>query len=77
MKKLLIYLIKFYQKYLSPMKRTRCPYIPTCSSMVWKRFRNTELSEEVFWLYGESYGVILFQKADMIPFHEEEFKECY
>ena len=31
MKKLLIRLIRFYQKYLSPLKRTRCPYTPTCS----------------------------------------------
>ena len=31
MKKALIYLIKFYRKYISPMKRTKCPYIPTCS----------------------------------------------
>ena len=31
MKKVMIYLIKLYQKYLSPMKRTRCPYFPTCS----------------------------------------------
>jgi putative membrane protein insertion efficiency factor len=31
MKLILIYLIKFYQKYLSPMKSTRCPYFPTCS----------------------------------------------
>ncbi|PWM51798.1 MAG: membrane protein insertion efficiency factor YidD [Bacillota bacterium] len=31
MKRLLIYLIKMYQKYLSPMKSTKCPYIPTCS----------------------------------------------
>ena len=31
MKKLLIYLIKFYRKYISPMKRTKCPYTPTCS----------------------------------------------
>lgn len=31
-KKLLIYLIRFYQKYLSPLKwRTHCVYIPTCS----------------------------------------------
>ena len=30
-KKLLIALIKFYRKYLSPLKHTRCPYIPTCS----------------------------------------------
>ena len=31
MKKLLIALIKFYQKYLSPLKRTKCPYYPCCS----------------------------------------------
>ena len=31
MKKLLIKLIRLYQKYISPMKRTKCPYIPTCS----------------------------------------------
>lgn len=32
MKRILIYLIKLYQKYLSPLKRTRCPYCPTCSN---------------------------------------------
>ena len=31
LKKFLIYLIKFYQKYLSPLKSTKCPYFPTCS----------------------------------------------
>lgn len=31
LKKLLIALIRFYQKYLSPMKRTKCPYYPCCS----------------------------------------------
>ena len=31
MKKILIYLIKLYRKYLSPMKRVKCPYCPTCS----------------------------------------------
>lgn len=29
--KILIKLIKVYQKYLSPLKRTCCPYTPTCS----------------------------------------------
>ncbi|MCR5580646.1 MAG: membrane protein insertion efficiency factor YidD [Pseudobutyrivibrio sp.] len=32
LKKLFIFLIKFYQKYISPMKRTKCPYCPTCSA---------------------------------------------
>ncbi len=31
MKKILIYLIKLYRKYISPLKSTKCPYIPTCS----------------------------------------------
>lgn len=31
MKKFLIGGIRFYQKYLSPMKSVKCPYIPTCS----------------------------------------------
>ena len=32
LKKLFIFLIKFYQKYISPMKRTKCPYCPSCSA---------------------------------------------
>ncbi|HOV27955.1 MAG TPA: membrane protein insertion efficiency factor YidD [Pseudobacteroides sp.] len=31
MKRLLIYLIKFYQKYISPLKRPSCRFYPTCS----------------------------------------------
>lgn len=31
MKKLFIFIIKFYRKYISPMKSTKCPYIPSCS----------------------------------------------
>ncbi|MDD3337646.1 MAG: membrane protein insertion efficiency factor YidD [Lachnospiraceae bacterium] len=32
MKSLLIKGIKFYQKNISPWKRTKCPYFPTCSA---------------------------------------------
>ena len=32
LKKFFIFLIKFYQKYISPMKTTKCPYCPTCSA---------------------------------------------
>lgn len=31
MKNLLLFLISIYQKYISPLKRTKCPYIPSCS----------------------------------------------
>lgn len=31
MKKILIGLIKFYRKHISPLKHTKCPYYPCCS----------------------------------------------
>lgn len=49
MKKLLIYMIKFYRKYISPMKSTKCPYIPTCS----------EYGLEAISKYGVLKGVFL------------------
>ncbi len=32
MKKILLCVIIFYQKYISPMKNTKCPYVPSCSA---------------------------------------------
>lgn len=31
MKKILIELIRCYQKFVSPLKTTKCPYFPSCS----------------------------------------------
>ena len=31
MKKIIIGAIEGYQKYISPMKNTKCPYFPSCS----------------------------------------------
>lgn len=31
MKNIIISIIKFYQKYISPIKTTKCPYYPSCS----------------------------------------------
>ena len=31
MKQILVFLIKKYQKYISPFKDTKCPYFPSCS----------------------------------------------
>lgn len=31
MKKIILSLIKFYRKYISPLKSTKCPYYPSCS----------------------------------------------
>jgi len=31
MKKILIAMIKLYKVYISPLKTTKCPYIPSCS----------------------------------------------
>lgn len=32
LKKILIKMIRLYQRYISPVKYTKCPYIPTCSA---------------------------------------------
>ena len=32
MKRFIIIIIEFYQKYISPMKSTKCPYYPSCSA---------------------------------------------
>ena len=32
MKKIFIKLIRLYRRYISPMKYTKCPYFPSCSS---------------------------------------------
>lgn len=32
LKKAAVALIRLYQKYISPMKRTKCPYFPSCSN---------------------------------------------
>lgn len=32
MKRTLVYLIKTYQRYISPVKGTKCPYYPSCSN---------------------------------------------
>ena len=32
MKRILIKSIRLYQRYISPVKYTRCPYYPTCSN---------------------------------------------
>ena len=31
MKSIMIWLIKIYRRYLSPLKSTKCPYFPSCS----------------------------------------------
>ena len=32
MKRVVIKMIRMYQRYISPIKMTKCPYIPTCSN---------------------------------------------
>ena len=49
MKKFLLGGIKFYQKYISPYKRTKCPYFPSCS----------QYGYEAIEKYGPIKGLIL------------------
>lgn len=35
MKKIMIFLIKFYRDFLSPLKPPSCRFVPTCSEYAW------------------------------------------
>ena len=39
MKHVLIFLVKFYRKWISPMRRPCCRYIPTCSQYALEALR--------------------------------------
>ena len=70
MKYVLLWMIRFYRKYLSGMKGgCTCKYY---HSMGWKQSRSTEHSREGLWRYGESCAVIHFQKVDMIRYLKED-----
>ena len=59
--KLCIYLVKLYQKYISPLKRPTCRFYPTCS----------QYSIEAFKKYGLFKGMYLTIKRILKchPFH--------
>ncbi len=62
MKTVLIKMIRFYQKYLSPLKNVKCPYIPTCSQYGLEAIKNTVPLREVYWQPGEFCDVTRFPK---------------
>lgn len=72
MKYIMIRMIRFYQKYLSPLKSTKCPYYPTCS----------QYGLEAIQKYGAVKGGLLalwrilrcnpFQREDMTRYHKRE-----
>lgn len=70
MKKLVIAMIRFYQKYISPYKGTKCPYVPSCSQYGLEAIEKYGVIEEDFWLHGEFFGAILSLKEDMILYLE-------
>ena len=70
MKKFLIGLVRFYQKYLSGMKGySTCIYFPTCSQYAIEALEKYGASKGVFWQYGGSFAVIHLQKEDTTRFH--------
>lgn len=62
MKIILIYLVKFYRKYISPLKRPSCRFYPTCS----------EYALQALTKYGALKGSFLAIKRILKchPFHE-------
>lgn len=64
MKDLLLTLIRFYQKHISPLKKPCCRYIPTCSAYAYEAIRK----------YGAAKGTWLAVRrlSKCHPFHRGE-----
>jgi len=62
MKKILVFLIKFYRKYISPHKKPCCRFYPTCS----------QYALEAIEKYGTAKGVLMSIKRILRchPFNE-------
>jgi putative membrane protein insertion efficiency factor len=61
MKKIILYLVNFYQKFISPLKPPSCRFIPTCS----------EYTKQAVSKYGAFKGTYLGLKRILKchPFH--------
>ena len=69
MKAVLLFLIRFYRKYISPMKPPSCRFIPTCS----------QYALEAIEKYGAARGSWLAVKriSRCHPFHRSGEHEFY
>ncbi len=75
MKKILLTGIRFYQKYLSPIKGcSTCKYYPTCSRYAIEAIEKYGALKEDFWQCGEFCVVIRFQKEDTTLFLKKDYK---
>ena len=70
-KKFLIRIIKLYQKYISPMKRTKCPYIPTCSQYGLEAIEKYGALKGGLLAYGGYFAVILFPTEAMTLYRKD------
>ena len=67
MKYILLSGIRFYQKYISVLKTTKCPYYPSCSEYGYEAVSKYGAFKGSLMPYGGSFVVILSQKAVTIP----------
>ena len=73
MKKILIGMIRFYQKYLSGLKTTyHCIYTPTCSQYGIEAIEKYGAVKGLALTVWRILGAIHLQKADMIRYLKED-----
>ena len=70
LRNIMIHMIRLYQKYISPMKRTKCPYIPTCSQYGLEAIQKYGALKAGFLQCGEFCAAILFHMEDTILCHK-------
>lgn len=67
MKRILLWLIVFYQKQISPLHPGCCRFVPTCSEYALEAIQTWGAVRGWVWPYGAYCAATPCARADMIP----------
>ena len=71
MKKLMLWLIRFYRRIFLPVFRPAATISPPAPSMLWRPLRNMAHSRAAGWHSSESCAAIRSTRADMTPYPKQ------
>lgn len=77
LKSIAIGFILFYRKYISPLKRPSCIYVPTCSTYALEAYRRFGFWKGTYLTVRRVLSCHPFHKGGYDPVPEKEEKKCF
>lgn len=76
LKKIAIFLIRFYRKYISPLKKPSCIYVPTCSAYALQAYERFGFFKGTYLTVKRVLSCHPFHKGGYDPVPDKEENEC-